>query len=152
MNRLHAALRNMLAVAAAAMLVAGCAALRPNANLLAFSTTMTGANEVPPVATSATGEVDAVLNKDTRLLRWKVFFRNLGSAPTMAHFHGPAAVGQNARVVLPFKGPITSGMEGRATLTPEQARELIAGNWYANVHTVDHPGGEIRGQMILRRD
>ncbi|WHZ11645.1 MAG: CHRD domain containing protein [Burkholderiaceae bacterium] len=150
MNRLHPVPRNMLIVATAAMLVAGCAAIRPNANLVAFSTTMTGANEVPPVATNATGEVDAVLNKDTLLLRWKLFCQSLSSAPTMAHFHGPAAVGQNARVVLPFKRPITCPMEGRATLTPEQARELIAGKWYANVHTTDHPGGEIRGQMIVR--
>lgn len=151
MNRLHAVLRKLLTVAAVAMLLAGCAAIRPNANLLTFSTTMTGANEEPPVATSGTGEVDAVLNKDTLLLRWKVFFQNLSGPPTMAHFHGPAEVGQNARVVLPFKGPIVSGMEREATLTPAQARDLIAGKWYANVHTAEHPAGEIRGQMILRK-
>jgi hypothetical protein len=29
--------------------------------------------------------------------------------------------------------------------------DLTAGRWYANIHTVANPGGEIRGQMTLRR-
>jgi hypothetical protein len=41
-------------------------------------------------------------------------------------------------------------MEGRATLTAAQAADLLAGKWYVNIRTAAHPGGEIRGQMILR--
>ncbi|MDR3453878.1 MAG: CHRD domain-containing protein [Rhodoferax sp.] len=145
------AIRTAFACAAVVFAVAGCSTLQPNANLAAFSTTMTGANEVPPVMTNATGEVDAVLNKDTLLLRWKMSFRDLSGPATAAHFHGPAQIGANARVVLPFKAPITSPLEGRATLTREQAADLLAGKWYANVHSAAHPGGEIRGQMILRQ-
>jgi len=122
----------------------------PSSNLVAFTTQLRGANEVPPNASQGSGSVDAVLNTDTNLLRWKVNFTGLSGPATMAHFHGPAAIGANAGVVLPWTGPITSPMEGSATLTPMQAADLIAGRWYANIHTAAHPGGEVRGQMTAR--
>ena len=118
--------------------------------MVALSTQLRAANEVPPNASQATGTVDAVLNKDTNLLRWKVSYTGLSGPVTGAHFHGPAAVGANAGVVLPWPGPVTSPMEGSATLTPAQVAELVAGRWYANIHTAANPGGEIRGQMMVR--
>jgi hypothetical protein len=39
-------------------------------------------------------------------------------------------------------------MTGQATLTPAQAEQFMAGDWYINVHTQDHPAGEIRGQVM----
>ncbi|HJY16032.1 MAG TPA: CHRD domain-containing protein, partial [Xanthobacteraceae bacterium] len=39
-------------------------------------------------------------------------------------------------------------IKGEATLTPEQAQQLSAGELYINVHTAAHPGGEIRGQVM----
>ena len=69
----------------------------------------------------------------------------------MAHFHGPATQGKNGPVVIwlttqgsPPGNPIT----GQATLTPEQAQQFTAGDWYVNVHTQSHPACEIRGQVI----
>ena len=150
MNYRHS-IRTVFAAAAVVFAVAGCSVLQPNANLAAFSTTMTGANEVPPVMTNATGTVYAQLNTDTRLLKWKVSYTGLSGPATMAHFHGPAAIGANAKVTLPFRPPVTSPFEGQAILTPEQVADLMAGKWYANVHSAAHPGGEIRGQMILRQ-
>ena len=136
------------------VLVVGCGGIMPAAdqsNLLTFTTQMRGGNEVPPVATSANGQVDAVLNTDTNLLRWKLTYVNLSGAARAGHFHGPAAIGSNAGVVLPFPGQMSDAMEGSATLTAAQVDDLVAGRWYANIHTAANPGGEIRGQMTLRR-
>lgn len=148
--RFDLAMRSVLATTAISFALAGCSVLQPDAHLAAFSTTMTGLNEVPRTTTPATGRVDAVLNKNTRLLRWKLSFKGLSGPATAGHFHGPAAIGSNANMALAFKGPVTSPQEGQATLTPAQATDLLSGKWYVNIHTAAHPGGEIRGQMILR--
>lgn len=137
-------------LAAAVLALAGCSVLQPTAHLAAFSTQMTGLNEVPPVATSASGWLDAMLDKNTLLLRWKLSYTGLSGPATGAHFHGPAAIGANASIALAFTNPVKNPLEGRATLTPAQAADLLAGKWYANIHTQAHPGGEIRGQLILR--
>jgi len=119
-------------------------------NLVALSTRLSAASEVPPNTSAGSGTVDAVLNKDTNLLRWKVNYTGLSGPATAAHFHGPASPGANAGVVLPWPAPVTSPMEGSATLTPAQAADLVAGRWYANIHTAANPGGEVRGQMTVR--
>lgn len=136
--------------ATAVVLVSGCGMMPSQSNLLAFTTQLRSANEVPPVASGASGKVDAVLNKDTHLLRWQLSYEGLSGPATGGHFHGPAPVGVNAGVALPFTGPITSPMSGQATLTPAQVADLMAGKWYANIHTAKFPGGEIRGQMTAR--
>ncbi|MDB5891938.1 MAG: domain containing protein [Polaromonas sp.] len=121
-----------------------------SSNLVALSTQLRGANEVPPNSRTGGGTVDAVLNRDTNLLRWKVNYTGLSGPATAGHFHGPAGVGANAGVVLPWSGTMASPMEGSATLTPTQVGDLMAGLWYANIHTAAHPGGELRGQMTIR--
>lgn len=147
---IHLAARTVLAATALLFALAGCSVLRPNAHLAAFSTQMTGSNQVPRVATAATGRADAVLNKETGLLRWKLSFTGLSGPATAGHFHGPAAIGTTGNIALAFKGAVKSPLEGRATLTAAQAADLLAGKWYVNIHTAAHPGGEIRGQLILR--
>lgn len=130
--------------------LAGCGAMKPSAmkpsNMVTLTAQLSSASEVPPTVSSGTGTAEAWLNKDTNVLKWKVSFSGLTGPATAAHFHGPAAPGANAGVVVPFTGT-TSPMEGQATLTPEQAADLLAGKWYANVHTAANKGGEIRGQM-----
>jgi hypothetical protein len=79
-----------------------------------------------------------------------VTYGGLSAPATMAHFHGPAAAGKNAPVLvwISKKGePVASPITGQATLTPEQAQQFSAGDWYINVHTQAHPAGEIRGQV-----
>jgi len=116
-----------------------------------FTVALAGGNEVPAVPTSATGSAKLTYDPATRVLTWNVTCTGLSGPATMAHFHGPAAAGTNAAPViwLTAKGGETTGpIIGEATLTPEQAQQFSAGQWYVNVHTKDHPGGEIRGQVV----
>ncbi|MBW8748306.1 MAG: CHRD domain-containing protein, partial [Acidobacteria bacterium] len=41
-----------------------------------------------------------------------------------------------------------SPLEGTATLSQEQTKDLLDGKWYFNLHTAANPGGEIRGQVV----
>ena len=138
--------KSLFATAILAMGIAGCSSMQAS-NKVTLSAQMTAAQEVPATASSGTGTAEAWLNKDTNLLTWKVSFSGLTGPATAAHFHGPAVPGSNAGVVVPFTGT-TSPLEGQATLTPAQAADLLAGKWYANVHTAANKGGEIRGQMV----
>ena len=146
---LRSAARGMVGLAFVVLI--GCTAMGgSSANTVGVSASLSAAAEVPPNASSATGSLQGSYNKDTKLLSWKLVYSGLSGPATMAHFHGPAMPGENAGVAVPFKTAV-SPIEGKATLTPEQVNDLLAGKWYANVHTAQHPGGEIRGQLMLKQ-
>jgi hypothetical protein len=102
--------------------------------------------EVPPNDSKATGTVAATFDDASKKLTWKGSYKDLTGPATMAHFHGPAAEGKNAGVAVPI-APNGPEFEGSATLTDAQAKEMLAGDWYVNVHTAANKGGEIRGQL-----
>ncbi len=116
-----------------------------------FTISLSGAQSVPPVDTSGTGTADLTYDPATRVVTWNITYSGTSSPVTMAHFHGPAKEGQNAPVVIWLTkqgSPPTTPITGSATLTPEQAQQFSAGEWYINVHTQSHPAGEIRGQVM----
>jgi hypothetical protein len=117
---------------------------------VSFKVDLNGAQQVPPVQTGAAGTADLTYDPATRVLTWNVTYSGLSGPATMAHFHGPAMQGKNAAPVvwLSEKGAAVSNpIKGQATLTPEQAQQMTAGEWYINVHTQANPNGEIRGQV-----
>ena len=119
-----------------------------NTTMYNISATMNGAQESPAVTTNGTGTVTGTYDKNTKTLSYTVNWTNLSGNATIAHFHGPAAPGTNASVVVPFS--FTAGATsatGTTTLTDQQESDLLNGLWYANVHTQAHGGGEIRGQV-----
>jgi len=118
-----------------------------------FGATLSGRDEVPPTnSRAAAGEVQVSYDQARKAITWKVSFGNLTSTATAAHLHGPAMPGANAGVVVTLTPrnmyPVVSPLEGSATLTDQQAADLMAGRWYANIHTVNNPTGEIRGQLL----
>lgn len=121
------------------------------ADPVSFQVPLSGAQCVPPVDTTGSGTADLTYDPATRVVTWKIPYSGLSSPSTMAHFHGPAKQGQNAPPVIWLStqgSPPANPMTGSATLTPEQAQQFSAGEWYVNVHTQSHPAGEIRGQVI----
>lgn len=115
-----------------------------------FDVKLTGDQQVPPVDTQGSGMAHLTYDPSTRELSWMVSYENLSSPVTMAHFHGPAAAGKNAGIKVWISkkgGEAKSPINGKAKLSAEDAKEMMAGDWYINVHTKDHPGGEIRGQV-----
>ncbi len=116
-----------------------------------FEVTLTGAQQVPPVDTAGKGTAKLTYDPATRVVHWTITYEGLSGAVTMAHFHGPAEPGKNAgvQVWLAKQGSaVQSPIRGHATLTPDQAKQFEAGEWYVNLHTKAHPGGEIRGQVV----
>ncbi|HEU4565013.1 MAG TPA: CHRD domain-containing protein [Gemmatimonadaceae bacterium] len=158
-------------VALAALALTAAAACNDNNNgtnppqAETFTTTLSGANERPnPVTTTATGTATVTLSSDQNTLSWSVAYTGLSGNPVAAHIHGPFDPanpgGGTAPVIVTF-GSLPAAEEG--TITGSLPRSstpignnvgfdslvtlLRGGHAYVNIHTPDHPGGEIRGQL-----
>ncbi len=88
----------------AAVFAVGCLSAA-SAAMIDFHATMTGKSEVPPNATTGSGDVLATLDTSTKKLNYTMTYYGLTGPATAAHFHGPAAPGANAGVVVPIGGP-----------------------------------------------
>ena len=117
------------------------------AQAVSYKAALNGASEVPPTTSKATGTLAATYDPATKTLTYTITYSGLTGEATGAHFHGPAAAGENAGVAVPIKPPLASPIKGSATLTDAQASDLAAGKWYLNIHTAANKPGEIRGQV-----
>jgi CHRD domain-containing protein len=107
--------------------------------------TLSGANEVPAVTTSATGTATVTIKPDHSVT---VKESVTGMTATASHIHqGPA--GTNGPVIVPFTKTADNTFVSAddAKLTDAQYDAFKAGNLYVNVHSAAHPGGEIRAQL-----
>ena len=140
---------SILRTAAIAFAFSGALALAtPSmAAMVNFKASLSGKSEVPPNSVAATGTVTATYDTASKKLTWKGSYSGLTGSATAAHFHGPAPEGKNAGVMVPIS-PNGPSFEGSATLTDAQAKALMDGDMYVNVHTEANKGGEIRGQLM----
>jgi CHRD domain len=134
---------SLTALACTAVLALATPAMAANVNLKAD---LKGASEVPPVDSKGSGSVTATYDTASKKLSWKGTVTGLSGPATAAHFHA-GEPGKNGGVAVPIAGADKGSFEGSATLTDEQATELMAGKWYVNVHTAANKGGEVRGQV-----
>jgi len=105
---------------------------------------LSGANEVPPVTTSATGDGTITVGDDGAV---SGSVTTKGIQGTAAHIHAGAA-GKNGPVVVPFtKEGDTYKAAAGAKLNADQMKAFKAGELYFNVHSAANPNGEIRGQL-----
>jgi CHRD domain len=116
-----------------------------------FTANLSGAEEVPANASSATGFGRITLNDSETQITVSVYYQGLGSNVIMGHVHGSAAPGGNAPIMFdlaPTTGVTSGSVVGRTfSVTPSQVTDLKAGLLYFNIHTVNFSNGEIRGQL-----
>ncbi|MBO0356629.1 CHRD domain-containing protein [Hymenobacter sp. BT186] len=109
---------------------------------------LSGANEVPPVTTSAVGIGTFSLAQAQDKMKFRVVATGLSGAITDAHFHQglPGVAGGVIQSLLTY----VSGNVIEGELTPDATvlAALASGQVYINIHTAANPGGEIRGQLV----
>ena len=111
-----------------------------------FNASLDGEQEVPAVTTTGTGSALFELEGDD--LWYSVEVMDLSGDVDAAHIH-EGMVGENGGVVheLTFDGMMAEGWW--MDLTEDQIDTLMNDGFYVNVHTMDHPDGEIRGQIMM---
>jgi hypothetical protein len=141
--------------------------LKSGTKMLNFRTHLSGMNETVPVETMATGQAIFQLNKEGTELSYKLIVDDIENV-TMSHIHH-APEGANGPVVAwlypagpppmlisgVFGGVLAQGVITDANLVGplvgmslmDLVNEIYMGNAYVNVHTLQNPGGEIRGQI-----
>jgi hypothetical protein len=139
-----------------------------------FKARLQGYNEVPAVSSTGTGKFRARIIDDSSIV-FELTYENLeGTVTNAAHVHlgnksdsggvsfflcGGGGRPACTAISGTFEGTVTAadviGPTGQGIAAGEFAevlRAMRAGVTYANVHTVKHPGGEIRGQLRGNRD
>ncbi|RZI40000.1 CHRD domain-containing protein [Herbaspirillum sp. HC18] len=113
---------------------------------LSINVALTGANEVPPNNSKATGAGVFTIDRGTRQFSATVI--TTGIVGTAAHIHQGVA-NDSGPVVFPMtQDPAGSGVwKVSGQLTEAQMAVLSAEQFYMNVHSAAFPSGEIRGQI-----
>jgi hypothetical protein len=110
----------------------------------ALNLALSGANEVPPVKTAASGKGTITVGDDGSV---SGSVTTTGVQGMAAHIHTGAA-DKNGPVIIPLtKDGDTYKVPAGAKLTPDQMKAFKAGELYVNVHSADNKGGEIRAQL-----
>ncbi|MFG0305241.1 MAG: CHRD domain-containing protein [Phycisphaerales bacterium JB040] len=137
-----------------AALTLSLAAGLAGADITDFTASISGASEVPPAETPATGNLTGQYDSDlnTFSFSWSITDNLIGApASPGAHLHmgGPD---ENGPIVFGFNEPDgTWALSGSAVWSGLSAGEvdaLFSGNIYVNFHTSEFPGGEVRGQLV----
>jgi len=109
----------------------------------------TGAEEVGPVTSPGKARARFVFDDNANTLAYSVTVTGLSpSLVTASHIHR-APAGANGPVVYPIATTGFTQASGTLDLTAEDVADLRAGNFYLNVHSVEHPGGFARLQLVL---
>lgn len=146
----------MLRVPALLLAALFLAAQPAEALIIDLTAKIDGAQQVPPTDSLAFGTGVFEFDDVSHVLSWTILFTAalFDTNENAAHIHGPAAVGANAPILIPLgTGQLKQGMTDLDNLAscPDPAAcasDLLAGLWYVNIHSDEHPDGEIRGQIL----
>jgi hypothetical protein len=141
------------AVCALALIVAGAATARPQANTIRVAAAMDAAQEVP----NPRGDVDDALGTFgatvTRSgagadMRWNMVFSRLTGPAVAAHIH-LGRPGDAGPIAVPLCSPCVNPENGTANVNAATLAALQNGGAYVNIHTGTNAAGEIRGQIAV---
>jgi len=136
-------------VALAVSLLSSSTAL---ADIYAFTNVaLTPEQQSPAPQSDGKGWLNALYDSSTKTLTYVASWQlKSGNLVSTSHFHGPGAIGVSGGVQIgvTLPGANAGKMGGRVTLTASQETDLLAGNWYFNIHSAAFPSGEIRGQLV----
>ncbi len=136
---------SLLVACAAVLLVSGTALAQQK-----FIAHLDAAQEVPSTPSTGNGVCVVTLNAAQTSIGVQCTYTGLTSNLQADHIHANAAPGVNAGILFGFG--VTGGTSGTFTagpfaVTPAQVADMRAHLWYINLHSVNFPGGEIRGQV-----
>ena len=116
----------------------------------AATATLSGTQEVPANASTASGRGTVIVDTNTLDVIVAYETHNVVGA-TVSHIHtGAVGVNGPANVVTFRAGTNMFVAPAGVRLTAQQLIDLKAGNHYFNVHSATFPGGEIRGQAAVQ--
>jgi hypothetical protein len=116
-----------------------------NDNITTFKAVINGASETPVNASTASGTATLTYNNDTKI--FTVVVNYTGVTAVAAHIH-KGAVGVAGNVIFGFDAPASPINYTSPALDATQEADLMADLYYVNIHSVQYPAGEIRGQLI----
>lgn len=106
---------------------------------------LSGDQEVPPVQTSASG-TGTITVEDDKSIKGTITVTDI--KPTGAHIHeAPTGKTGDPIITLEKTGENEWSVPSGAKLTDAQYDAAKAGGLYVNIHSNEHKGGEIRGQI-----
>jgi len=109
---------------------------------------LSGANEVPPVETAASGTGYVTLDSTTGAMQVVVHTTGL-ITPSASHIH-TAAAGETGDVLLPLtqdEAEVGNFAGSVSELSAGELESVMSGDTYINVHSAEVPSGELRGQI-----
>jgi hypothetical protein len=115
-----------------------------------YNALLTGSQQVPTVTTNAVGVAHfSLVNSDT--LHYSVAVSNITEIQS-AHIHkGELGVNNPTPTYAIYTGTGTFSpthpLSGALHLDGQGILDLLSGAYYLNIHTTQHPAGEIRGQI-----
>ena len=148
----------------------GFAVAPASAQTFVLTANLTGAGEATQttngINTGAFGDATITVDMTARTVTYRINVWNLPSGVTASHIHVGAANTAGA-VVVGFTVPTNASNDfSFSGVVPDTAfslnpaagirsaddmfQAILGGNSYVNVHSTVNPGGEIRGQLILK--
>jgi hypothetical protein len=140
-------MNKLINISSVCALVASAAVMTLTGSALAvdMKLKLTGAEETPPVTTSASGTGTITITADKSV---SGTIKTTGIDGTVAHIH-VGAPGQSGPPIITLHKDSDGvwSVPAGSKLTDEQYASLKAGNLYVNVHSAEHKPGEIRAQL-----